>query len=137
MALLTGLSIAADMMEQVDWTAQSADEVEAWYEDTDPVDLELAEVLSGVLAASEIPLPAGDALAAARLARYGVRASGPGRGIVGVLADGRLGLCVRSYPVLSVIESDGSDVALIREADPARYVEWWRVPAVLYPEAWQ
>lgn len=134
--LTTGTSVGADLIERVDWWADYAREVDDEYDEADPVDLQLAEVVAGVLSESGLPFPQDDDQFLARLRKYGTPASGPGRGIIAATADGRLAVCVRPYPLLGMIESDGQEVAGIINGDPARYVEWWRLPAVLYLEAW-
>lgn len=129
MTIANGSQLGADALENVDWWCDNAQEIEDEYAGTDPVELDLAELLQGLLEDCGLDFPDDDDVFLARLQRYGDPAPGPAAGVVAVLADDRLALCA-SWRVM--VESDGTDYVGLTDPPPGRYVSYWYIPGIIY-----
>lgn len=127
--LASGTILGAEALEHIDWWCDTAQEIEDEYEYTDPVELDLAQLLQGLLADCSLDFPEADDVFLSRLERYGDRAPGPAAGVVAVLPDGRLALCAS---VRIMVESDGTDYVGLLDPPAGRYVAYWYVPGLLY-----
>jgi len=129
MPIASGILVGAEALESIDWYVDDVQEIEDEYEGTDPIELDLAELVAGLLADWGIDFPDADEVFLARLRRYGDPAPRPESGVVSVLADGRLAF----WATHSVaVESDGTDYAGIRRPPAGRYVEHYYLPGILY-----
>lgn len=129
MPIASGTLLGASALEHVDWYPDNAAEVDDEYEGTDPVELDLAQLLCGILADWEIDFPEADDVFLARLKVYGDPAPKPERGVVSVLDDGRLAFWATPY---LTVESDGTDYAALSDPPADRYVEHYYIPGILY-----
>lgn len=127
--LASGNLLGAEALDSIDWWCDTVQEIEDEYEGTDPVELDLAELLAGLLADCDLEFPEADDVFLARLERYGDPAPGPAAGVVAVLEDGRLAVCASARVV---VESDGTDYVGVKDPPAGRYVAFWYVPGLLY-----
>lgn len=127
--LASGNLLGAEALDSVDWWCDTVQEIEDEYEGTDPVELDLAELLAGLLADCSLEFPEADDVFLSRLERYGDPAPGPAAGVVAVLEDGRLAVCASARVM---VESDGTDYVGVKDPPVGRYVAFWYVPGLLY-----
>lgn len=129
MVLASGTLLGTEALEHIDWWADNVQEIDDEYEGTDPVELDLAMLLVGLLAECGLDFPESDEVFLARLRKYGAPAPVPERGCVSVLDDGRLAFW--AAPNI-IVESDGTDYAGVNNPPAGRYTEHWYIPGLLY-----
>lgn len=130
--IVTPALFTARVMAEVEHYTDDAATIDLERYETDPIELQLAEVLAGVAYLYEINLPDDDELLLVRLRRYGRPRNAPERGVVGFTVDGVPALMLGRH---GSIESDGSDLVHLTTRPVGRYVEYWTMPDIEYWEA--
>lgn len=129
--IVTPALFTARVMAEVEHYTDDASSIDLERYETDPVELQLAEVLAGVAYLYEINLPDDDEVLLVRLRRYGRPRAAAERGVVGFTADGLPALMLGRH---GAIESDGVDLVHLTAPPVGRYVEFWTIPDLEYWE---
>lgn len=130
--IVTPALFTARVMAEVEHYTDDASSIDSERYETDPVELQLAEVVAGVAYLYEINLPDDDELLRVRLRRYGRPRSVPERGVIGFTEAGVPALMLGRH---GAIESDGADLVHLMAPPVGRYVEFWTIPEIDYWEA--